>query len=85
MVGDWIEVDKYEGTVEDITFRSTRVRTFENSVVNIPNAVIANDSIINWSRMEKKKKQSKFMFRLRHSARKSTNSSKKNKRIISTT
>lgn len=55
IVGDWIQVDKYEGTVEDITFRSTRVRTFENSVVNIPNAVIANDSIINWSRMEKRR------------------------------
>lgn len=54
-VGDWIEVDKYEGTVEDLTFRSTRVRTFENSVVNIPNSVIANDSIINWSRMEKRR------------------------------
>ena len=54
-VGDWIQVDKFEGTVEDITFRSTRVRTFENSVVNIPNAVIANDSIINWSRMEKRR------------------------------
>lgn len=55
VVGDWIEVENYEGTVEDITFRSTRVRTFENSVVNIPNAVIANDSIINWSRMEKRR------------------------------
>lgn len=55
IVGDWIEVENYEGTVEDITFRSTRVRTFENSVVNIPNAVIANDSIINWSRMEKRR------------------------------
>ena len=55
VVGDWIQVDKFEGTVEDVTFRSTRVRTFENSVVNIPNAVIANDSIINWSRMEKRR------------------------------
>ncbi len=55
IVGDWIEIDKYEGTVEDITFRSTRVRTFENSVVNIPNSLIANESIINWSRMEKRR------------------------------
>lgn len=54
-VGDWIQVDKFEGTVEDITFRSTRVRTFDNSVVNIPNSVIANDSIINWSRMERRR------------------------------
>lgn len=55
VVGDWIEVDKYEGTVEDITFRSTRVRAFENSLINIPNSTIANASIINWSRMEKRR------------------------------
>ena len=55
VIGDTIEVKGVYGTVEDITFRSTRVRTFENSVVNIPNAVIANDSIINWSRMEKRR------------------------------
>ena len=55
IVGDWIQMDTYEGTVEDITFRSTRVRTFENCVVNIPNSIISNSSIINWSRMEKRR------------------------------
>ncbi len=55
IVGDWIEMAPYEGTVEDITFRSTRVRTFENSVVNVPNSVISNSSIINWSKMEKRR------------------------------
>lgn len=55
VVGDWIEMDVYEGTVEDITFRSTRVRTFENSLVNIPNSIISNSSIINWSKMEKRR------------------------------
>lgn len=55
VVGDWIQVDKFEGTVEDITFRSTRVRTFENALVNIPNSIIANASIINWSKMEKRR------------------------------
>lgn len=55
VVGDWIQFGTYEGTVEDITFRSTRVRTFENSVVNIPNSVISNDSVINWSKMEKRR------------------------------
>lgn len=55
IVGDWIQVESFEGTVEDITFRSTRVRTFENSVVNIPNSIIANASIINWSKMEKRR------------------------------
>lgn len=55
IVGDWIQMDSFEGTVEDITFRSTRVRTFENSLVNIPNSIISNASIINWSKMEKRR------------------------------
>ena len=54
-VGDWIEVSNYEGTVEEITFRSTRIKTFENSVVNIPNSVISDASVINWSKMEKRR------------------------------
>ena len=54
-VGDWIEVGKYEGTVEDMTFRSTRIRVFENALVNIPNSIVAESSIINWSRMEKRR------------------------------
>ena len=55
VVGDWIQFGDYEGTVEDITFRSTRIRTFENSVVNVPNSVLSNTSINNWSRMEKRR------------------------------
>lgn len=55
IVGDWIETKNFEGIVEDITFRSTRLRTFDNSLVNIPNAILANESVINWSKMEKRK------------------------------
>ena len=54
-VGDWIQFDNFEGTVEDITFRSTRIRTFENSMVNVPNSVLSNTSINNWSKMEKRR------------------------------
>ena len=54
-VGDWIQFGEYEGTVEDITYRSTRLRTFENSIVNIPNSIIANDSLINCSKIEKRR------------------------------
>ncbi|MEM7402433.1 MAG: mechanosensitive ion channel family protein [Myxococcota bacterium] len=36
-VGDWIITDGVEGIVETIGFRSTRVRTFYNSLVTIPN------------------------------------------------
>ena len=54
-VGDWIQMDNYEGTIEDITFRTTRIRTFENALVNIPNAIIADASVTNWSKMEKRR------------------------------
>lgn len=54
-VGDWIETENYEGVVEDITFRSTRIRNFENSLVNIPNSILANASIVNWSKMESRR------------------------------
>jgi MscS family membrane protein len=37
-VGDWVVVGDTEGTVERIGFRSTRMRTFYNSVVTIPNS-----------------------------------------------
>lgn len=55
IVGDWIQTGNYEGTVEDITFRTTRIRTFENSLVNVPNSVMSESSIINWSKMEKRR------------------------------
>ncbi len=55
VVGDWIAMDNYEGTIEDITFRTTRIRTFENALVNIPNAIIADASVTNWSKMEKRR------------------------------
>jgi len=37
-VGDWIIVGSVEGSVERIGFRSTRIRTFYNSVVTVPNS-----------------------------------------------
>lgn len=54
-IGDWIEIKTFEGIVEDLTFRSTRIRTFDNSIVNIPNAVLSNEYIVNWSKMEKRR------------------------------
>lgn len=63
-VGDWVEMTPFEGIVEDITFRSTRIRTFENSVVNVPNSVISNTSIINWSKMEQRRYKINLLMRL---------------------
>ena len=46
-IGDWIVAGDKEGTVEEIGFRSTRIRTFYNSVVSMPNSNVANMNIDN--------------------------------------
>lgn len=46
-VGDWVKIADVEGTVEEIGFRSTRIRTFYNSLITIPNATVAKEKIDN--------------------------------------
>ena len=53
--GDWILTPNVEGTIESIGIRSTRVRTFAQALVSVPNAVIANSAITNWSQMGKRR------------------------------
>ena len=45
--GDWVVVGSIEGTVEHVGFRSSRVRTFYNSVVTVPNARIVDTHVDN--------------------------------------
>ena len=49
-VGDWVVVDDIEGTVEQVGFRSTRVRTFYNSQVTVPNGRLIDAGIDNMGR-----------------------------------
>jgi MscS family membrane protein len=48
-VGDYVAIDGKEGIVLEVGMRSTRIRTFYESVLAIPNAVIANAVIDNYS------------------------------------
>lgn len=50
-VGDWIRGTDFEGTVEEIGFRSTRIRTFPKTLVTIPNSELANMTIDNQQAM----------------------------------
>lgn len=52
-VGDWIRSPdrNIEGTVEDIGWRLTKIRTFDKRPLYIPNAIFANISVENPSRM----------------------------------
>lgn len=50
-IGEWIQTEEYDGIVEEITFRSTRIRTWDNSIATIPNSKIVDNSVINWTKM----------------------------------
>ena len=47
-LGDWITVESVDGTVESVGFRSTRVRTFYNSIITVPNRQFISAQIDNW-------------------------------------
>jgi len=51
-VGDWIRMGDIEGTVEEVGFRSTRVRTFYNSKITFPNALLIRSAVDNLGERE---------------------------------
>jgi len=48
-LGDWIEVQGVSGSVKDISLFYTKLNTFGNQLVIIPNGQLSNDNIINYS------------------------------------
>jgi len=54
-IGDWIEIDDIEGTVEEVGLRTTRVRTFARSLITVPNQVFTTGHVNNWSQMGKRR------------------------------
>lgn len=54
-LGDWIQVGDIEGTVEDVGFRTTRVRRFDQALVTVPNSQFINTGVINYSAMKKRR------------------------------
>jgi|GEM_PF-2510001 len=48
-VGDVVDVAGHKGTVEEIGGRATRIKTFDNLRVVIPNSKILEDNFVNWS------------------------------------
>ncbi len=46
-IGDWIEWGDNAGVVEDISLRVTRVRTFDNELLTVPNSSLTDDVVKN--------------------------------------
>ncbi len=57
-VGDWIQLastPRVDGIVEQIGFRSTRIRTFAKTQLTIPNTMLCKDVIENFSSMPQRR------------------------------
>ncbi len=46
-VGDWVRIGSTEGSVEEVGFRSTRIRTFYNSRITVPNGTLISAVVDN--------------------------------------
>ena len=49
-IGDWVIIDGVEGTVVSVGIRSTRIRTFYDSIVTIPNSILVTAKCNNYSK-----------------------------------
>jgi MscS family membrane protein len=47
-IGDWVRIGDVSGTVEDIRLRSTRIRTFDDTIVIFPNSALITQSVENY-------------------------------------
>lgn len=55
LIGDWISVNGVEGIVEKISFRCTYVRTFPQELIVVPNNLLINTPITNYSKRGKRR------------------------------
>ncbi len=62
-VDDWIVVEGIEGVVEDVGFRSTRIRTFYDSVISLPNSRLITASVDNYGRRKYRRYSKKLPVR----------------------
>ena len=60
-IGDWITIGGIEGVVESVGFRSTRLRTFQDSLLTVPNSVITTSAIDNMGARSQRRLTTSFL------------------------
>lgn len=48
-IGDWIKINGVEGHIEKVGFRSTRIRSFDKTMISIPNRQLIDNNLENFS------------------------------------
>ncbi len=59
-IGDYIKLNDIEGTVEDVTLRSTKIRSLDDFLYIVPNSSVANGNICNLSAAKKRRIDATF-------------------------
>lgn len=54
-IGDWVAFGDVEGTVEEVGFRTTRIRRFDKALVTVPNQTFTSTAITNYSNREQRR------------------------------
>lgn len=54
-IGDWVQIEDIDGEVEEIGVRTTRIRTFEDAIVVMPNSKLIKTSVKNYGRRRRRR------------------------------
>ncbi|MGH4050222.1 MAG: mechanosensitive ion channel family protein [Clostridium sp.] len=54
-IGDWVSNAYLEGSIESISFRTTKIRTIDEALVIVPNTILTNEAVTNFSRRGKRR------------------------------
>lgn len=81
-IGDYIKVGEHEGTVEEIKFRSTSIRTLENSVLHIPNSEMSTLAIVNYSEIVTRRYYTELVIKLNTELKSMNNLEKRIKNML---
>ncbi len=49
IIGDFVEITKFQGKVEDIRLRSSSIKTFDGRIITVPNSTFTSNAVINYS------------------------------------
>jgi MscS family membrane protein len=66
-LGDWVKIGTTEGVVEEINLRSTRLRTFEDTIITLPNANLIRASVENYG--ARRSRRQKFTVRVSYDSK----------------